>query len=99
MGQEWDVGWAVHVTSDPHSHRMPCPVPAPGGPSHPIRRQPPPQPLPSHHLPSILLTASRQVFGKLKLGHVTCLVCLATLRVKPSASSTPKAHTVQRATP
>lgn len=56
MGQEWDVGQAVHMTFDPHSHRVPCPVPAPGGPSHPVRWQPPPQPLPSHHLPSILLT-------------------------------------------
>lgn len=99
MGQEWDVGWAVNVTFDPHSHLMPCPVPAPGGPSHPVPRQPPPQPLPSHHLPSILFTAARQFFEKLKLGHVTCLVSLATLRVNPSASSTPKAHAVQPATP
>lgn len=90
MGQEWDVGQAVHMTFDPHSHRVPCPVPAPGGPSHPVRWQPPPQPLPSHHLPSILLTASRQVFEKLKLGHVTCLVCLATLRGKPKRLIDPK---------
>lgn len=90
MGQEWDVGWAVNVTFDPHSHLMPCPVPAPGGPSHPVPRQPPPQPLPSHHLPSILFTAARQFFEKLKLGHVTCLVSLATLRVKPKRLIDPK---------
>lgn len=94
MGQEWGVGWAVHVTFDPHSHRVPCPVPAPGGPSHPFPRQPPPQPLPSHHLPSILLTAARQIFEKLKLGRVTCLMCLATLKSKTQAP-----HWPQRPTP
>lgn len=94
MGQEWEVGWAVHVIFDPHSHRVPCPVPAPGGPSHPFPRQPPPQPLPSHHLPSILLTAARQVFEKLKLGRVTCLMCLATLKSKTQAP-----HWPQRPTP
>lgn len=94
MGQEWEVGWAVYVTFDPHSHRVPCPVPAPGGPSHPFPRQPPPPPLPSHHLPSILLTAARQVFEKLKLGHVTCLMCLATLKSKTQAP-----HWPQRPTP
>lgn len=70
---------------------MPCPVPAPGeATSHPVPRQPPPQPLPSHHLPSILFTAARQFFEKLKLGHVTCLVSLATLRVKPKRLIDPK---------
>ena len=94
MGQEWEVGWAVPVTFDPHSHRVPCPVPDPGGPSHTFPRQPPPQPLPSHHLPLILLTAARQVFEKLKLGHVTCLMCLATLKSKTQAP-----HWPQRPTP
>lgn len=81
---------AVNVTLDLHSHRVPCAgaqtlhIPSHG--SHLLSCSL----FPSYHLPSILLTAARQGFENLPLGHVTCLVCLATLRAKSKLLTGPK---------
>lgn len=88
-GQEWDVR-AVNVTLDLHSHCVPCAgaqtlhIPSHG--SHLLSCSL----FPSYHLPSILLTAAGQAFENLTLGHVTCLVCLAKLRVKSKLLTGPK---------
>lgn len=81
---------ALNVTLDPHSHRVPCAstqtlhIPSHG--SHLLSCSL----FPLYRLPSILLTAARQAFENLTLGHVTCLVCPATLRVKSKLLTGPK---------